>query len=514
MRSFKVPTDIYREDTKGEYYTDFSCIDYNMPFPNKETLDRTAVYIYREKQYDGRYGKNKYLHIQSGKELHKLKYRQSQFNYYNVSLNKVIDAICNGEYSLSTGNVDNDREGKRILNSRNWFEGIRSAYKFSGMTGDSYIKTYDTGVSAAKAHYCVKVVSTSDTNYVKGYITFQYVPNNKGVPYGTLVKFDVHERGKVTEYVKYFFGTLEYGGTIGKAVDYEYKDVYGNTRLIPAEGLVTYTGVDDAFDIQWFTNDKEQDGVYGTSMFQLIQSSVYTIEERLTIIGSLINNRLDQKIVTGMGMMIRDQLTGEWELKTEGKYLIMKNPQDVKPEILREDLDFSSDYEFLKIVKENMHEIMEIPATVFNNEYSGNPSEETLGNLQKTFLDRAGRLCIENINAVNESAYYILKRHGLDVKREDVNITIHIGRADSMKHLAEVAKLLVEADILSKRTLRKKLFNIDPADSDIEDEQMRIEKGQDMNNMNNTQVFPPLQENKEVDKDKDIITEDGKNKEQ
>lgn len=470
--------DFYRLLSKGQYDTDFSFLNSGSDFPSKEVVGRNIVYNYRHKQYSGEYAYNKRLIARIQDREQEIPYKVISLNYFKLLSNKMTDLVLNNDITVKSGDIKRDKEIMSLIERTNFVDGIRRAFKMGTEYGDVCIKTARKGISPFSPLHAFKVVDKSNTNNTKAIVIYEllYDEGDSTKTY-RYIRFEVHVDGKIFEIVKQYDSGLyngKYGGRVGNGIDFLYKG-----RTIPKDGIWYDTGISDSKLVQWISINTEDDGVYGSSVYQDIEDIVYAIEQRLSVNQHLLDNSMTPFLVVGMDMIDTDPVTGKRSLKlVNGTYMVSAGDTDVKSVELNYNLSNSEN--MLGILKEFLYELSEMGKTFLSGEYTGNISEETLNNTIKSAIDKGNRLINEMYYGFRDALYTLCKLNGIDVKREDITLVFNVGRTDDDKAVADVCTTLVTNGILSKATVREKYYGYNKEQSDNEDRQIAIENGETM----------------------------------
>lgn len=469
--------DLFRLLGKGQYDTDFSFLNSGQDFPSKEVQGRNIVYEYRHKQYTGEYARNKRLIARIQDKEQEIPYKVIKLNYFKLLSNKMTDLVLNNDVAVKTGDIQRDKDVTKLIEKTNFIGSIRKAFKMCTEYGDVCIKSSYKGVSPFSPDHAFKVVDSSDMNNTKAIVLYEYLYDKKDPEKNVRwIRFEIHMTGKIFEIVKTFSCGLyngKYGGLVGESVDYEYKG-----RKIPKGGVWYNTGVDDCKLISWISINTEDDGVYGSSLYEEIEDVVYAIEQRLSVNQHLLDNSMTPFLVVGMDMIDTDPNTGKRTLKlVNGSYMVSTGDTDVKSVELNYNLSNSEN--MLGILKQFLYELSEMGKTFLSGEYSGNISEESLNNIIKSAIDKGNRLICEMYAGFVDSLYCLCRLNGINVKREDITIVFNVGRTDDDKAIADVSTTLINNKVLSKATVREKYFGFNKEQSDNEDKQIAIEMGEE-----------------------------------
>lgn len=464
--------DIYRSLAKGQYYTDFSFLLPNTGFPNQETLGRNAVYKYNHRLYTGEYAKGKRLVGLINNQECTMPYKMLSTNFFKLTISKLISLVFSNDILIKSGDIGRDKRIAALVERTRWQEGIKKFFKLVEIYGDCPIKTYKDGVSAFAPYNGFKVVASHDKQQVLGYVIYNVIytkTNNKVM--ASHIRFEIHQKGIIFERV-YTYNGNNIRGTIGYPVEFEY-----NGRTISKEGNTYETGIEDCELVQWGTLNSEADGVYGQSSFMDIKDIVFTLEQRLSSELHIMNEHEKPLLILGAQNFRESEQTGGYELKVvNGNYLIRQDGEE-NPEYVTWDGKLENSKQYRDDLMSLFYELSELGKTFLSGEYSGNISEETLGNIIKSAIDRGNRDSLDVYYVVKNSLYTLCRLNGIAIKPEELTIVFSIGRTDDDKQVAEIIKTMVSADILSKQTMLEKYLGYNSEQAQAEMERIKIEKG-------------------------------------
>lgn len=490
--------------SKGDYDTDFSFMNSGSLFPSKEIRQRNSVYRWRAKEFSGQYADGKCLiGIENGVNT-TLNYKTISTNYFKLLTNKMGDLVFNNNITIRSGNITRDKKINKLVESTNWCNDIRSAFKKATIYGDACIKTYAGGISAFSPLNCFKVVDEHDVENVLGYVMYEFLyTSDKGVKHITHIRFEINFKGRVFEQVRLFSGCSRFG-TVGSAVDYTYKD-----RIIPKTGVWYDTGVDDCELVQWLTINQESDGVYGESLYCDIEDVVFAVEQRLSSEYHGLNNLQNPFLVLGASAVQTDQATGERSVKLiDNKIMIQRDSGGVKPEFIAPEYKLEASETLVETLRDLIYELSELSRSYLSGQYSGNPSEESINNLIKSAIDKGNRLITEMMGAFKDSLYVLCRLNGINIAKEELTLDFNVGRADDGMTIMNVCEKAVSNKILSRATLREKYYGYTREQSEAEERQIELENSGNNDQLanNDTQIV------KEADSDSKQIEEiDNKN---
>ena len=456
--------DEYRKISRRQYLTDFSFLNGGEQFPTAEMVGRASVYKFRMKEYSGEYAFNKRLIGRVDGVEQPLPYKVISTNYFRLMTSKMCDLVFNNDISVKTGDAETDRIVARLIDETNYVNSIRKAFKLSVTMGDVYLKVHKNGVSVVSPDRAVLVVDKSNIEDIKAVVLFETIERNNM----NYIRFEIHMRGKIYELVKQYNNA-----SVGEAVTFTYKG-----RTIEKTGNWYDTGIQDCMLVQKCSINTEEDGLYGTSIYQDIQSIVFALEQRISVESHLLDTGLNPFLVVGMDMVETYEDNDGNEHKRlkiiDGNFLISYDgDSSVKPVELTYNLDNSN--EFIGILKEQLYELSEMGKTFLSGEYTGNISEESLNNIIKSAIDKGNRLITEVYASFRDALYCLCRLNGIEVRKSDINIVFNIGRTDDDMKIAEISEKLISNGILSKKTVRERYFGFNAEQSEVEDELIRKE---------------------------------------
>lgn len=502
--------DMFRLLSRGQYDTDFSFLNMGSEFPSKEVQGRNIVYRYRHKQYTKEYAANKRLIARIQDREQEIPYKVISLNYFKLLSNKMTDLVLNNDIAIKTGDIIRDKEVNRLVEKQAVIAGFREAFKMCTEYGDVGVKTSTKGITAFPPLQGFKVVDKSDKNNVKAIVLYEYLykDDDKTKTYN-YVRFEIHFNGCIFEIVKQYNNSVQSGivggGIIGEAVDFVY-----HGREIPKSGVWYNTPVLDNKLVEWISINKEDDGVYGSSVYEDIEDLVYAIEQRISVNQHLLDNSMTPFLVVGMDMIDTDPETGRRSLKLiNGTFMVSSGDTNVHSVELNYNLTNSEN--MLGILKEFLYELSEMGKTFLSGEYSGNISEETLNNTIKSAIDKGNRLINEMYYGFRNIIYNICVLNGINIKKEEITIVFNVGRTDDDKAVADVCTSLVDGKIFSKATVREKYFGYNKEQSDNEDKQIAIESGDNNLLKNENQISNNSDDaikNKNIQNKEDLTNED------
>ena len=458
--------DEFRRMSRHEYLTDFSFLN-GGAFPTAEMIDRASVYKFHRKEYSGEYAYEKRLiaRVNGGAE-ETLPYKCISTNYFKLLTNKMCDLVFNTDISVKTGNAELDRITMRLIEKTGFVNSLRKAFKVCIAEGDVYLKAYKNGISVIPPDKAVLVVDKHDINNIKGVVLFEQITLNNM----NYIRFEIHVPGKVFEIVKQYTNA-----SIGESVSFTYRG-----RKIDKNGNWYDTGVDDACLVTKASINSEIDGLYGNSIFADIQDIVFALEQRLSVNNSLLDSSMKPFLIVGMDMVESYEDDNGVEHKRlklvdNGKLLISYDgDSNVKPVELNYNLDASN--EFIAVLKDHLYELSEMGKTFLSGEYSGNISEETLGNTIKSAIDKGNRLLTEMYSAYVDALYCLCRLNDIDIDKENLTIVFNIGRTDDDMKVAEIAEKLINTGLMSKQSIREKYYGYTAEQSQVEDKLIQQEK--------------------------------------
>lgn len=467
-----------RAATRGNYDTDFSNIREGCTYPSREAQARNKEYKFKHSLFTGDYAKNKMLVAMVNDQYTKLNYKVLPLNYFELVVNKIDSLLFGNEVTITTGDVSRDKLVNKLIDRTEWLKSIRQAVKYAEIYGDCPIKTYRHGVSVFSPVYATKSVNIHDKSKVNGYtlreILYTREDGGAGEPKYTPshIRFLIVCKGFEYERVFEYSGNHT-SGVIGRPVRYKYND-----RWIPKKGRYYWTGIENVETIQYLSVNTEKDGVYGTSCFDPLEDLIFAMENRISTENWVVDAHGKPLMVVGMSSLKTDEQTGEYYLSViNGKYMIDRGGNEVKPEYLTWDGKLTESKQIRDDIMDAFYELSEMGRTFLSGEYQGNISEESLNNIIKSAIDRANREVNNIWYEIRKSLYVLCKLNDIDVALEDINITFNVGRVDDTKIIADICEKLVGLELFSKQTLLNKFWGYNEDDALAEFERIKAERG-------------------------------------
>lgn len=458
-----------------DYNTDFSNLKEGSAFPPISCQARNKKYRFNMKLYDGSYANNKKLIAWIDGMPKLTNYKVIPTYKFETVVNKLDSLLFGQDLTITTGDIERDRIVNRLVDKTMWVKGIRQAVKYAEIYGDSYIKTGVNGVSVFPPMHAYKVVDSGDKNKVIAYVLYEILYNKisgiNGNDYTpSNIRIIISCKGCEFERV-YEYNGSNYGGTLGKAVDYVYKD-----RTIPSKGKWYETTVVDCETVQMISvNTTKNDAVYGCSALEPVKDIIFAIENRLSTENWVIDAHGKPLMLVSQQMMKTNEKTGEYYLSVvNDKYIVQKGIENSKPEYLTWDGKLESSKQLRDDLEEEFFSLTEMGRTFLTGEYQGNISEESLNNIIKGAIDRGLRDLNDVWYDIIKSLYVMCKLNNIDINIEDININFNIGRVDDMKTISSICETLNSMKLLSKKTLLNKFFGYN--DEMAEAEMKRIEQ--------------------------------------
>lgn len=465
-----------RKHSRGNYDTDFSNIKEGAEWPSKEVRDRNRCYRFNKRLLNGEYGLNKKLVAIIDDVQQEINYKQLTLNRFELVVNKLDSLLFGNEATIQTGDLERDKDVKKLVERTHWLRDIRKATKICLYSGDAIIKTGRHGISAISPTFGYKVVDISDKNKVLGYVLHELLYDTKEKVAGRYVWKASHIRILISckgyEYERVFeYKGGHKQGILGKPVKYKYKD-----RWISKKGNYYYTDIEDCETVQWLSMNTEKDGLYGASAFDSLKDVILAIETRLSCENYVVDQHGKPILLLGMVSVKPNEKTGTYSPAIiDGKYMIQKG-QGEKPEFLTWDGKLDNSKQIRDDLIDEFYELSEMGRCFLTGEFSGgNISEETMGNMIKSAIDRANRDLNDIWYDIRKSLYVLCKLNDIDVKLEDLNIDFQVGRVDNTKVISEICKTLSDIKLFSKQTLLSKFFGYTEEDAKVEFERIQEE---------------------------------------
>ena len=468
--------------SKGQYNTDFRNIRPGASFPSTEVRARNLVYRSNKRLFTGEYASNKKLIARIDGNEEEVDYKVLPLNYFKLIVNKIDSLLWSNDVTIHTGNSETDNLVNKLIERTGWLDSIRYASKLAEIYGDVILKTYTNGVSVCPPMEGYKVLDKTDKS-VKGFVLkellyedqmFSNEFNSKPSYIRILISCPGFDYERVFRYSGDYWS-----GTLGEPVRIKYKD-----RWIPKRGRYYFSGVDEP-TVQWFSVNIEDDGVYGTSSFENVKKIIWALENRLTMDNYVLDAHGMPILLIGQSAVIPDEKTKGYKLKViDNKFLIAR---DINGEPKASYLTWDGKLENSKTVRDDLlghfYELSEMGKVFLSGQVQGNPSEETLGNIIKSAIDRGHREINYLYTDMKKSLYVLCRLNNIDIRLEDISIELNIGRADDAQVLAKVCETLLSCNLFSKETLRKMYYGYDADSSKAEDALIQKEGGGDLDDI-------------------------------
>ena len=443
--------------------TSFEHVKCGADFPSDFVKYRNCEYMFNHKLYSGDYARGKYLTLLVNQIEHECPYRTVPLNYFETVTNKLESLLFNNNITVKTGDSARDKRIESLMLSCDWIHSIRKGVKNALIYGDSILKTYRRGVSALTPLHGFKVVDSSDKDLVKGVVLHELLYDSEGTP--THIRILISSVGFEYERVYEYVGD-SFSGKIGKPVRWKYRG-----RWIPVKGRYYFTEISDASTVQWLSLNTEKNLYYGSSCFDNIKQIVFHLERRLATEAWVVDNHSAPLLTVSMQSIQENELTGRQTLKVvDGKYLINHGEQDSNS---FKYIEWDGKLDASKSVRDSLmsalYELSELGRCFLSGELSiSNISEETLNNIIKTALDRAARILNDLYLPIRDSLYVLCRLNGIEVLKDDLNISFNIGQVDDAKTIAQVCTELSTNNMMSRSTLLQKFFGYSAEDADEE----------------------------------------------
>lgn len=459
-------TNQFRERSKGEYYNDFSFLKEGSTFPNREMLDRNAIYRARFKQLTGEdiRGLN-YIYTIAGEEF-EIPIQPIGENFFKLTTNKILDLIFNNEWTYRTGNLKTDKQLNKLIERTGAKANLRICIGNCTTYGDTGIKVHKNGISEILPVYTFKVVDSTDYNKILGYGLYDVIKEVEpltGAEQITHIRFEIHKEGWIFDIVYKCQSSYPYV-KLGQSVDYLFK--YGDTeRVIPKGGKWYKTNIEDCTLLSIASINKNCDGAYGESLYVDIQDNVYGLQQRVTIANSVLNNLTQPLLIVGSSMTEIDQETGGYKLKTtNGKYLVFNDMQSATPpQSFQQDYKLDNSEKMVDMFLDFIYLMSEMGKPFMCGEYGGgNLSTESINNLIKPAIDKANRVLTEVYYQIRDAIYCLARLNNININKDDITILFNIGRTDDDTKIADlVSKLIPNKQLVSAKYVLEKYFGLD-----------------------------------------------------
>ena len=463
-----------RDHVKGQYDTDLSNIKEGLYFPSLEVRSRNIQYKNNKRLYTGDYTKGKRLIAMVDGQKKELEYKILNINYFKLIVNKLDSLLFSNELNITTGDLERDKIVKRLVDKTSWINSIRQGIRLCQIYGDCILKTYRYGVSVTSPRFGYKVVDKTNKKEASCYVLREILYQENRTLDGNIDIKPTHIRILISGKGFDFEQVYEYTGSsnvgrLGRPVRFKYKD-----RWIPKSGRYYFTNIDEA-TVQWLSVNTESDGVYGEPCFNNVKDIVFALEKRLSMDNFILDAHGLPILLVGQSMVKTDETTGDYYISLiRDQFMIDKGSGEVKPSYLTWDGKLDNSEAVKDTLRSYLYELSEMGRTFLSGEFSGNISEETLGNIIKGAIDRGHREINSLYKQIRASLYVLCRLNDIYINIEDINIEFNIGRADDIQVLSKVSETLKSAGLFSSETLLCKFWGYNEADASAE--MVRIKK--------------------------------------
>ena len=474
--------DEYRRSTRGKYYTDFSFLNGNCPFPNLDSLHRDRMSKVRLMQYSGDYQDLISLIFRVGDTEHSIPLAPIRIPIYKLATNKTVDLIFQTPPIIRTGDSSKDKELNKIIERYGVLKAFKDACAYSHIFGYCGLRVNKFGVNAVLPIYIDKIVSPHDNTLDRGVFISEPLKDRTGKL--RWLRVEVHINGWIFEKVfecEYAFP----GYKLGRSIEYRYNNRF--SRVIPAGGKWYKTGVEDDTLLHMCTYNDIEDKVYGQSDYTAYEDEVIVNEQRLTVVNSILNGLKDPYLLIGASMTVpvKDK-KNEVELKTvrdetgSKKFIVVNDKSEGStfiPQTLQHEYKLDNNMQMLDYVEHLLYMTTEMSKPFLLGEFNGSAiSTESLKSLIKPAMDKAGRLEDSLYYAMRNCIYDLGRLNGIDLIKDDITIKFNIGTTLDFKSAVDVLqKATTGKQVLSDEYLLEALFDIDADQAQVMREQLNRE---------------------------------------
>lgn len=414
-------------------------------WPPSDLITRQRYQRFCMSLYDGLYAVNrKWIALVDNKER-EIPFIMLQLNYFKRIADTVISLAFNNEVVVKADTPENTRQLQTIVDRTGFIDSIKQALLFAEIYGDTIIRVNSGGLNVLAPYNGMKDVNPHNVDEVDRVILFEYL--FKDDDYSTspfAVRFEVHEPGLLTEFVREYSGT-----TLGDRIA-----IYYRGRWISKYGNKYITDTNTAI---WCSLNRGN-AIYGKSSFDSIRDVVFAIESNMSLRNYIVKDNAQPFIVLGMQMFTTDEQTGAYTLKRiNDKYLIRDDSGD--PMYLEWGADnIESARKLGEDLMQNLYELSEISKSVMSGDYNGQVANETLQTSAKSAEDRAGRDVGYLWTMFQKALHALATLNGMKLNQEDVSLEFSVNRTLSDKEISEIAETLASNSILSRRSILKKYY--------------------------------------------------------
>ena len=414
-------------------------------WPPSDLITRQRYQRFCMSLYDGLYAVNrKWVALVDNKER-EIPFIMLQLNYFKRIADTVISLAFNNEVVVKADTPENTRQLQTIVDRTGFVDSIKQALLFAEIYGDTIIRVNSSGLNVLAPYNGMKDVNPHNVDEVDRVILFEYL--FKDDDYSTspfAVRFEVHEPGLLTEFVREYSGT-----TLGDRIT-----IYYRGRWISKYGNKYATDTNTAI---WCSLNRGN-AIYGKSSFDSIRDVVFAIESNMSLRNYIIKDNAQPFIVLGMQMFTTDEQTGAYTLKRiNDKYLIRDDSGD--PMYLEWGANnIESARKLGEDLMQNLYELSEISKSVMSGDYNGQVANETLQTSAKSAEDRAGRDVGYLWTMFQKALHALATLNGMKLNQEDVSLEFSVNRTLSDKEISEIAETLASNSILSRRSILKKYY--------------------------------------------------------
>lgn len=474
--------------------TDFRMFGAGSSFPSLPTIYRNRKARFQEdKLLSGQYGNGVTLEIMVTDAFNKNKKVQIPYNVLTINKFKLFTEKL---VSLIFGVGDIDVKGsndeitvllRKLVEKTHWLNSIKDVVTKISCNGNCILRTYEGGANCLSMTKGFKIVDEHDITKTKALVIYEELTDEKGLE--SFVRVELHTKGYMAERVYKYTKSFE-SGLLGDAVEYNYRG-----RTIPAEGKYYTLDFDEVAAAEWVSINEEchPTKVYGTSPYNDFANLVFKLEELLSIESMVIETNAKPILAVATKLIQKDEKNGGYKLAkvdNMGYDIVPIREGDPMPQFIQ---NANNQLEHSRALRESIeneiYELMEMNKAFVSGEYGGNISDDTLNSIMKGCIDRAERYWWSIYPAIKNSLYCLARLNGINVTYEEIEVIPNIGINESKKELADVSSTLINNKILSRESVRIKYYSMSKEQSDMEEEQIKLETEQpilDTTNITNT----------------------------
>ena len=484
------------------YYTSLKFLeDRDSPFPNRNAKNAYSRMKHNLKLLNGTYNDNVNITFwQNGVEC-QTPYQKVTLNYFKPAIDKADSLIFNKTPVVKTGNKETDRQVNKIIQQTNFFDSVRHAFRIAQVYGSVPIRISRRGLSIIP-YNCIPVVNPHDISDIQHYICYELLYNSEGI--AEFIRLEIHSPFEVFEQVRNYSSGILTGGVLGDPVDYEYRG-----RKIPKSGSRYPTNC-PMHCCTNFVFNAESDPIWGKSIFSSFEQIVLLVEHLTSTSAKVIDSNSKPMLTVDISQTYVSERSGERNIKLatnkDGKEFLVTAPGSNDPKYLEVQGSLDRSENLRQELLDHLYTLSALGKAYWTNSFSGNISTDSINALISSAISK----CEMDANQIwfkaRDALYVLCCLNGIELEIEDINIVFTIGKAMSQKETAEVVCKLDSAQILSKKTLLEKFFDMDE-DSSMLELQTIIQERESSNPIiqhNQQSNSPPQQSNNGEDSGDEI----------